>query len=694
MRTTIAHWCTATLLSIIFTSLGQTPQLNDVIKEHVLSHAKPGMSQFQMDSLNDVAKEKSKQQHIALMELIKSAQIANKNSNQNKTEECLAANWGFENGNTNNWQTSGCVALENGGVDIYSGFPKVNNGNFSLKLSNDMNYGCLNSAIARTYSVPVSGETFITIHFAVNIFNFPHTADYAAKFNFNLFDEDMNQLECPTYQAYYAFDEGPVGIPSLQETPLPAAAYNPSVAGDLSFNSNVSSSNWHHVTIDLTNYAGTDITLVFQNLWCAFDVDWIYTYIDVDCPINNNQPIPVCMDGEFELCAPQGMSASYDWEFNDLPLNTNQSCITATNTGTYTLNFMPTYLECSNRPYEITFELVDQPNADFSVADFCAGDPVVVQNTSSFGTNYEWHYDGNIQYTEQPSINYEPGVDEITLIVINGNCRDTAVMPIIERQYPNPKFIFENACVGSHYKILNQSTDIENTPLEVVWTISNNYQSTDWDPTFIAENDQEFVIALNVTNQYGCSAEIQSKAKAYPLPTANFSQSENVLSENAALVHFQDESSDNATMWEWYIDNQKVYSGTEFFHEFMGTGQFPVTLVVQNAFGCYDTAHNTVEVIPSVSLYIPNTFTPNGDDQNDFLLPVFSGSNVDLNTYQFRVFNRWGEVVFATENIQHGWDGLFKGDPCIQGTYSWELEFKELRSVKHERMVGHVNLLR
>ena len=85
MRTTIAHWCTATLLSIIFNSLGQTPQLNDVIKEHVLSHVKPGMSQFQMDSLNDVAKGKSKQQHIALMELIKSAQIANKNSNQNKT---------------------------------------------------------------------------------------------------------------------------------------------------------------------------------------------------------------------------------------------------------------------------------------------------------------------------------------------------------------------------------------------------------------------------------------------------------------------------------------------------------------------------------------------------------------------------------------------------------------------------------
>lgn len=694
MKTKIALWCTATLLSNTFNFCSQTLLHHDVSKEHVLSHTKPGMSEFQVDSLYELAMKNDKEQHIALMELIKAAQMANKNPNQNKSEDCQSANWGFENGNTSNWQTTGCVALENGGVDTYGGYPKVNNGGYSLKLSNDMNYNCLNSAIARTYSVPATGATFITIHFAVNIFNFPHDANYAAKFHFNLYDQNLNPLVCPTYQAYYAYDQGPVGIPNLQETPFPATYYDPSVAGDLTFNSNVSYSNWHHVTIDLSNYAGTDVTMVFQNLWCIFDVDWIYTYLDIDCPVNTSQPIPLCFDGDEEICAPQGMAASYDWQFNGIPMNVNQSCIIAEQPGTYTLNFLPVHLECSNRPYEITFDLVDQPNAEFSVADFCAGDPVVVQNTSSFGTNYEWHYDGNIQYTEQPSINYEPGVDEITLIVINGNCSDTVEMPIIERQYPNPKFIFENACVGTHYKILNQSTDFENTPLEVLWTISNNYQSTDWNPTFVAENEQEFIIALTVTNQYGCSAGIQSKAKAYPLPVATFSQSENTLSENAALVHFQDESSDNATMWEWYIDHQKVYNGTEFFHEFIGIGIFPVTLIVQNAYGCYDTAHNAVEVIPSVSLYVPNTFTPNDDHNNEYFFPVFSGSNVDLNTYWFGIYNRWGEVVFESKDIQNAWDGTFNGAPCIQGTYSWEFRYKELRSGKFEQTVGHVNLLR
>ncbi len=117
-----------------------------------------------------------------------------------------------------------------------------------------MSYNCLNSAAARTYSVPAAGQTFITIHFAVSIFNFPHDSFQAANFNFNLYDDQMNVLPCPSYQAYYSYDQGPVGIPSLQQTPFPASTYNPMVAGDLFYNSNVSFSNWHHVTIDLTQY--------------------------------------------------------------------------------------------------------------------------------------------------------------------------------------------------------------------------------------------------------------------------------------------------------------------------------------------------------------------------------------------------------------------------------------------------------
>ena len=694
MKTILALGCTAILLTYNCKFFGQITPTIEVDKAHIMSHVKPGMTSKQIDSLQELAMENSKQNNSELFHLIKSAQIANKNTKQNKSEGCDLANWGFENGNTDNWQTSGCVAIQNGGVDYYSGFPKVNNGNFSLKLSNDMNYGCLNSAIARTYSVPVTGETFITIHFAVDIFNFPHLANHAAKFNFNLYDEDMNQLACPTYQAYYAYDQGPVGIPSLQETPFPATYYNPSVAGDLSFNSNVSYSNWHHVTIDLSNYAGTDVTLVFQNLWCVFDVDWIYTYIDVDCPINNSQSIPVCLDGEMELCAPQGMLASYNWEYNGLPLNNTQGCITATNPGNYTLNFLPNYLECSNRPYEILYELIAQPLAEFSIPDFCYGEPVIIQNTSEFANAYEWHYAGDVYNSTVPSINYEEGENEIELIALNGTCSDTVSFPLIPRQYPNPMFIFQNECVGIPYKILNQSTDPENSPLDVLWNISDNFQSTGWNPTFIAEDVQEFVISLIVTNQYGCSAGIQKKAKAYPLPIAQFSVSDNSVSENTALVHFQDESYENVVMWEWLIGEQHVNSAQEFYYEFDGYGQFPVMLVVQNAYGCNDTAYNEVEVMPSLSLFVPNTFTPNDDHVNENFTPIFAGHNLDLTSYLLRIFNRWGEVVFESIEIQKGWDGTFNNDPCMQGTYGWEIYYKELGNGKQEKIVGHVNLLR
>ncbi|MFM7636551.1 MAG: hypothetical protein ACKO5W_01635, partial [Crocinitomicaceae bacterium] len=412
-------------MTINFKFYSQIVSPKEKIKDHVMSHVKPGMTQQQIDSLQEIAEQNTIQSEAELKALILAAQKANKTVNQLKTDNCTSQNWGFENGNTSNWQTTGCVELQNGGTDIYSGFSKVNNGDYSLKLSNDVNWNCLNSSAARTYSVPASGETFIKIHFAVSIFNFPHSADYAGKFNFNIYDDDLNVLSCPTYQAYYSSDEGPVGIPSLQETPFPATFYNPFVAGDLWFNSNVSYSNWHHVTIDLSDYAGTDVTLVFQNRWCIFDVDWIYTYIDVDCPVNTSAPIPVCAEGDIQLCAPQGMDATYDWEYNNSPLNNFQNCITANNFGTYTLNFMPTFLECANTPYELNFEVIDQPIAGFSVSEFCIGEPVIIQNLSEYATNYQWNYNGNEISSFVPIIDYVEGLDEIMLIAITGNCRDT-----------------------------------------------------------------------------------------------------------------------------------------------------------------------------------------------------------------------------------------------------------------------------
>ena len=695
MKPLLALLCTVILLSKNSNLFGQESMRKEKLMSHVADHIKPGMTSFQIDSLHDIAEQNSIQNEAELKAMILASQKANKTANQLKTDDCPLQNWGFENGNMSNWQTTGCVELQNGGTDIYSGISKVLNGNHSLKLSNDMNYSCQNSAAARTYSVPATGQTFITIHFAVSIFNYPHVSFESANFNFNLYDNQMNVLPCPSYQAYYSYDQGPVGIPSLQQTALPATNYNPFVAGDLTYNSNVSYSDWHHVTIDLTQYAGTDVTMVFENRWCAFEVDWIYTYIEVDCPVNNSIPIPVCiMDEGVELCAPEGMQATYNWELNNISLSNTEQCIYPTDQGTYTLNFRPDYLECADTPYEMNFELIEKPVANFTVEEFCIGQPIIINNLSEFGTDFKWEYNGEEIIQFSPNIDYVEGEDNLMLVALTGACSDTIVNPLIVRKNPTPKFDFQNECVGVPYKIVNLSSDPENSSLDVNWVIGSEYQSNNWNPEFTPLQEEDFVISLEVTNQYGCSTGIQAKAKPYPLPVANFQQSESILPENTALFHYVDESSSDVVTWDWSIDGQTYYNGSDFSHEFSRTGAFTISLIVLNQFGCSDTVNKQVEVKPSLTVYVPNTFTPNGDENNQLFMPVFSGSNLDRRSYSFLIYNRWGEIVFQTANIQEGWNGFNNGAPCMQGTYSWEIAYVENSDKTVKRIYGHVNLVR
>ena len=114
--------------------------------------------------------------------------------------------------------------------------------------------------------------------------------------------------------------------------------------------------------------------------------------------------------------------------------------------------------------------------------------------------------------------------------------------------------------------------------------------------------------------------------------------------------------------------------------------------MVQNQYNCADTAIKMIEITPSSSVYVPNTFTPNDDEFNQLFLPVFSGTGIDHSTYNFSLFNRWGDVAFYTENIGEGWDGRFNNFACPQGTYTWKISFVANGAEVVE--MGHVNLIR
>ncbi len=95
----------------------------------------------------------------------------------------------------------------------------------------------------------------------------------------------------------------------------------------------------------------------------------------------------------------------------------------------------------------------------------------------------------------------------------------------------------------------------------------------------------------------------------------------------------------------------------------------------------------------SVMVFVPNAFTPNGDELNQEFLPVFGGS-FDAENYHLTVFNRWGETVFESRNASIGWDGTYGGKLALEGQYAWTIRYKHLNNDGYEVLNGHVTIFR
>ena len=122
---------------------------------------------------------------------------------------------------------------------------------------------------------------------------------------------------------------------------------------------------------------------------------------------------------------------------------------------------------------------------------------------------------------------------------------------------------------------------------------------------------------------------------------------------------------------------------------------YQVTITDEN--GCRGTASITVEVLKPRGVYVPTGFTPN-DDLNNDLLVVYGKSNQILNVLSFRVFDRWGELLYQDNNFKvndesRGWNGLFRGKACDPGVYVWHVEV-EYRDGYRESLSGNVTLIR
>ena len=174
---------------------------------------------------------------------------------------------------------------------------------------------------------------------------------------------------------------------------------------------------------------------------------------------------------------------------------------------------------------------------------------------------------------------------------------------------------------------------------------------------------------------------------------ANFEATAIVCPNETAA--FLDKSIGNIVSWNWNFENGITSSlqtpAPQSYLAIKPTRDVFPRLIVQNNYGCFDTAIQKITLPYSCYIAVPNAFTPNRDGLNDYLYPLNAYKATDL---QFRVFNRVGQMIFETRDWTRKWDGRFKGQGADPGTYVWILTYTDTDTGKKIQKKGSTILLR
>ena len=116
---------------------------------------------------------------------------------------------------------------------------------------------------------------------------------------------------------------------------------------------------------------------------------------------------------------------------------------------------------------------------------------------------------------------------------------------------------------------------------------------------------------------------------------------------------------------------------------------------MRNQFDCARTDSAEVREFCPPSIYVPNTFTPNGDGVND----VWFVNGKNIGSFELNVFDRWGGVIFHSEDVSMGWDGTINGEPAKNDIYVWRMSYKFIERTDgtlgfEHNQLGHVTVLR
>ena len=329
---------------------------------------------------------------------------------------------------------------------------------------------------------------------------------------------------------------------------------------------------------------------------------------------------------------------------------------------------------CSSDTLSKTITIEPKPVSLFSVNDGCVGNLLDLTDKSSisFGTITAWWWnfgDGDISTQKQPFYSFSQYGDfEIKQVVISHNgCKsDTTSQKVNIESVPIIGFNFGNTCVGKQIDFSNLSSNQSGDITKWEWDFGNGDISNLFAPSYTYRQYGVYSIKLSATTLNGCQA---NGTKTISIDKVN------VFAGNDTTVAIDQPLQLIAIGAQHYVWSPSSYLSDPLIGSPIAILPDNMTYFLQGTTseGCvgYDTIN--IKVYKGPEIYVPNAFTPNGDGRNEFFKPILVG-NAEL--YYFSVFNRWGQLIYTTNQSGKGWDGKLNGYPQPSGTYVWIVKAK------------------
>ena len=446
---------------------------------------------------------------------------------------------------------------------------------------------------------------------------------------------------------------------------------------------------------------------------------YITIYPKVD-PTFTITPASACQPVVATMITQPG-AASYEWDFGDGQQISGGYAVlheygnTTNATISYVVTLQTTSFYGCKALATDTIDVFPLPTPNFSVSPIVQVYPSATVNVTNLVAPGPWTYtydfkDGNSSTDENPIHTYAmPGSYKIVQVVSASGCTDSISQTVIISPAP-PVAAFtqpESGCTPLEIQFVNNSE----YGTSYRWDFGDGSISTKENPSYTYFDAGTFPITLTVTGPGG-SSTFKTTLEVYATPILNFSSTPDSVYINDKPVKFFNLSG-YANSYSWNFGDYDEDTGAEAedntssefepIHVYHTKGWKDVTLIGSNA-NCSDTLfrEHVVFVSPAGKFIFPNVFRPNPtgpidehwDKNNPDIVNrlFFPGVIESVLEYHLYIYNRWGEQVFATDDITVGWNGYIKGEIAKQGVYIWKVTGKYTNG-KNFMEAGDVTLL-